>query len=434
LTVFCWFFAKIFNFVVEKRMDMKRIFLALMLVVAAMEMQAASHAFSVEVSNSANFAQKDAPVVIALPKVDFEIGSALVTLDGKEVASQMDDLDDDGIFDELCFLTDIKSREEQIFKVVLTDEDTLRHYEPRVFAEMLLRSSNKNLKKNRQDLFISSLTAEGGSNVFPIVHHHGPAFESELVAYRIYFDHRQTVDLYGKRKHRLELRETQFYPDAEQLGEGFGDDILWAGDSFGLGALWGWDGDKAVMLKDLRSRTERVVANGPLRTIVEIEDRGWRVCVDEKPRIKMITRYILYAGHRDCVVEVNFDHEVNDYLFATGFTRIDHAKEFSDHGGLRGCWGDNWTVAAKDTAGHQREVLGLGMFLPEKNVVSELQADAVNFPFVVGNIEKSMTYYITFCSAKEETGFRDAESWFSYLRQWRKTLENPLKIVCLSER
>jgi len=107
------------------------------------------------------------------------------------------------------------------------------------------------------------------------MNHHGVAFENELLCMRVYFDHRQTVDLYGKISKRLELKDTQFYPDAEQKANGYGDDVLWVGTSYGLGALRGWNGTKQTMLNDVDRRSQRVIASGPLRTIVEIEDRGW---------------------------------------------------------------------------------------------------------------------------------------------------------------
>ena len=58
-----------------------------------------------------------------------------------------------------------------------------------------------------------------------------------MVAYRIYFDHRQTVDIYGKYNKGLELKQTQFYPDENQKKAGFGDDVLWVGSTLGLGTL-----------------------------------------------------------------------------------------------------------------------------------------------------------------------------------------------------
>ena len=66
--------------------------------------------------------------------------------------------------------------------------------------------------KNGKHVPISSLTIPGTSNVYNQLHHHGPAFESDPVAYRIYFDKKKTVDIYGKFNKGFEIRESQFYP------------------------------------------------------------------------------------------------------------------------------------------------------------------------------------------------------------------------------
>ena len=89
-----------------------------------------------------------------------------------------------------------------------------------VYAEMLLSDKSAGHKP------IQSLSVPGGVDVYNNQHHHGPAFENELVAYRIYFDHRQTIDIYGKRRKGLELAHTQFYPTPEDIADGYGDDIL----------------------------------------------------------------------------------------------------------------------------------------------------------------------------------------------------------------
>ena len=114
-----------------------------------------------------------------------------------------------------------------------------------------------------------SVTIPGTSNIYNQMHHHGPAFESELVAYRLYFDHKQTVDIYGKFNKGFEIKESQFYPTDEQLARGFGDDVLMVGGSCGVGALKGWDGKKATHITPVATLTERIIAYGPVRTISE---------------------------------------------------------------------------------------------------------------------------------------------------------------------
>lgn len=401
--------------------------LCLALLLASMNSMA-QQTLNVSVKNNATTNRDAVPVVIDLKTQTTPVKSALVTLNGVETACQLDDLDGDGTYDELCFITSLKKKEEKTFVVSLSKEGAPKEYPAKVYAEMLI--SNKKVKSsNKHDLYISSLTVDNGTNPYWMLHHHGPAFENEMVAYRIYFDHRQTVDIYGKYKQGLELKHTQFYPDKEQKAQGYGDDVLWVGQTFGLGTLRGWDGNAPQMLTDVEHRTLKLVARGPLRTIVEVIDDGWKApCPTTKERISMNTRYTLYAGKRDCEVSISFNKPVPSHNFSTGIINVKNSVEHSDGKGLRGCWGTDWPVSEKDSAGHKRETVGLGIYIPQKNVVKELTANKDNYPFVVGNINRQFTYHITFCSDNETWGFHSAKEWFAYLDGWKKELESPVTV------
>ncbi len=387
----------------------------------------AQKTFDVNVTNKSKNARKAVPVVLNLSKHGIDVKSAVVTKDGTEIPSQLDDLNGDGRFDELCFITDMAKKERQTFSVKLMDEGKPREYKPQVYAEMMM--SNKKIKSsNKQNLYISSLTVDNGTNPYWMLHHHGPAFENEMVAYRIYFDHRQTVDTYGKYRKGLEIKDTQFYPDKEQKAAGYGDDVLWVGETFGLGALRGWDGNAPQMLKDVDHRTLRLISRGPLRTIVEVIDEGWNTMNPGKDKIDMTTRYTLYAGRRDCFVDVRFNKAVPEYRFATGIINVKNSEEMSDKKGLRGCWGTDWPVSEKDSAGHKRETVGLGICIPAANVVSELPANKDNYPYVIGNATDELHYNITFGSDNESFGYHSAKEWFEYLAGWKKELDEPVVI------
>ncbi len=235
---------------------------ATLLVLAAMPVALmAQKSFELSLKNESTIPAKDYPVSINLKAHAMEVRSAMVTDNGKEIPCQLDDLDGDGTYDELFLLTDLEKRGEKTLKVTLYDSGAPRQYEPKVYVDMML--TNKKIKEsNKQDLYIQNLTVDRGVNPYWMLHHHGAAFENELVAYRIYFDHRQTVDIYGKYRKGLELKQTQFYPDTEQKVAGFGDDVLWVGNTFGVGTLRGWDGKEPVMVSDVEHRGQRIVARG----------------------------------------------------------------------------------------------------------------------------------------------------------------------------
>ena len=377
---------------------------------------------NVTVSNPSMTARADEPVVFSLNEYG-EVRSAIVTCDGQEIPCQLDDLDQDETFDELCFLADLKGKESKTYEVKLFAEGDPRPYPARVFAEMLIRN-DKVKEKNKHNNFLESITARGDcANSYNLQHHHGVDFESELNGIRIYFDKRQTLDLYGKFQKRLELEATQFYTQPDQKAQGYGDDVLWVGNTFGLGAFRGWNGKEPTMIDPVRSRTQRIISYGPLRTIVEVFDRGWKADAGKAP-LNMTLRYIQYAGHRDTDVEVYFNRNVGDFKFSTGIINVKGSEEFSDKKGLRACWGTDWPSG--DTINWKRETVGLGICIPMKYVKSEEVANKDNYAFVVGTDNDRLKYKVIYCSANETFGYHSAKEWFEFLKEWKKEVEQPV--------
>ena len=380
-----------------------------------------------KVSNPSKAPRTDVPVIIPLEAGWGPVATAIVTEGQKEIPCQLDDLDQDGTFDELCFLADLKSKENATYQVTFAPEGEPRTYPARVYAEMLIRN-DKVKEKNKHNNFIESITARGDcANSYNIQHHHGVDFESELNGIRIYFDQRQTIDLYGKYQKRLELEATQFYTSKEQKAEGYGDDVLWVGNTFGLGAFRGWDGQQPTMIAPVRSRTQRVISYGPLRTIVEVFDRGWKADKD-KAALNMTIRYTQYAGHRDTDVDVFFDKNVAGYTFSTGIINVKDSEEFSDKKGLRACWGCDWP--SSDHENFKPETVGLGIWIPRQYIKSEEPSNKDNYAFVLQTDDNHLSYKIIYCSDNETFGYHSAQEWFGFLQNWKALeIEQPVKIT-----
>lgn len=381
----------------------------------------------VKLTNPLNVKRSDVPVVVSLRDVQFNVVDAVVKDGDREVSSQIDDLDRNLRNDELAFVIDMEAKGKKTLTVELySDKQTERNYPRRTYGDMIVRDF-KTKKKNKFPGYIHSLSAPEGVDVFHLLHHHGADFESELVAYRVYFDERQTYDLYGKYNKQLELQTSQFYPDDEQLAAGYGDDVLWAGQTVGLGALRGWDGQKPTMVSPVKSRGQRMVASGPVRTIVELTDEGWQL---GRQTFNIRQNVIIYAGHRDCEVQVYQDAPVKEVQFATGVINLND-KMYSDHKGLVGDWGGNWPNRAKDSiAGKPKIVVGLAVNVPEKYVISEPANQKDQFLYTLGmKGSDRLTYNMAFTCDKETFGFKDAKEWFAWMKQWKKELDNPVKVT-----
>lgn len=401
----------------------KNIFIALLffcnLPVIA-EAQNAEKKIAVEVNNTWNEAKADEPVVIKLNKINlqFRLLSAVVMCGDQEIPSQLDDLNGDHRADELAFLTNIPAKGKQTFTITLSSTKSDKTYPSRVYAEMLVSD------KKGKHVPVISVTIPGTSNIYSQMHHHGPAFESELVAYRIYFDKRQTVDAYGKYNKGFEIKESQFYPNKEQLARGFGNDVLWVGTSCGVGALKGWNGKEATHIEPVATQTERIVSYGPVRTIVDIEVYDWQY---QGAELNMTNRYLLYGGHRDVQVETIFEKPLKDETFCTGVVDIKGSTSYSDHKGLVACWGTDWPEKG-DTINHPKETVGLATYIPQNYVKAEVK-DQANYLYTIGAKGSThFNHYVTFTSLKETFGYKTPEAWFAYIRKWKEELEHPVTV------
>ena len=409
-------------------MNKRKLTTVLLTTVAALGF-AAERQLTVVVKNPTTETREDAPVVVRLPK-DKAWQAAIVMLDGKEVPSQLDDLDQDGWMDELAFTTNIGKKETQKFTVTLRDEETPITYPARTFAEIVLRNP-KVKEKNKHNYYLQELsTNKECYDPYHLPHHHGVALENELIAMRIYFDERQTIDLYGKYNKGLELKETQFYTTKDQKAKGYGDDILWVGNTFGLGALRGFSNGKSTMISDVNNRDQRIISFGPARTIVEVVDRGWKP-EGSKIRMNLTIRYTLWAGHRDMDVDVHLSHPAKDVGFSTGLINMKNSQEFSDHKGLRGLWGSDWPAGKADSVNWKIETVGMGIYIPDSIRLEELPADKDNYGFKIGTEGKGMHYALTYSSADESFGYHNAKDWFDFLKRWRKSLEHPVEVTIL---
>jgi unsaturated chondroitin disaccharide hydrolase len=196
------------------------------------------------------------------------------TLAAVELPSQADDLDGDGKLDELAFQIELKPRQTRIVTVAYGDAETIER----------LRSP---YPKRTHAKFTTKFEGLG--------------WESEETAWRIYFDRRNAIDLYGKRRPGLYL-EMFGSPEYDYHQESpYGRDIYKIGEAIGIGSVGALVGGQVLKVSDVAERSWRIVANGPLRSIVELTYKGWSV---GGRKVDLTSRITQWAGER------GFEHRI----------------------------------------------------------------------------------------------------------------------------
>jgi Domain of unknown function (DUF4861) len=218
---------------------------------------------------------------------DFKAGDVIVTtsdaatldedaraLQTIELPSQADDLDGDGKFDEIAFQIDLKPRQTRIVTLAYGDTATIQRlrsvYPKRTAAKFTMKFD-------------------------------GLGWESEATAWRIYFDHRNAIDVWGKRRPGLYLEMFGLPEYVYHWESPFGRDIYRIGDAIGIGAVAALVDGKAVRVSDVAERKWRIVGAGPVRAVVELSYKGWKVGGKE---VNLASRMTQWAGDR------GFNHRV----------------------------------------------------------------------------------------------------------------------------
>jgi len=377
-----------------------------------LSMMVSAKTYSFVLENPSGFDRPDQPIVLTSAQFGGEIptGYPVAFVGGKQIPVQADDLDRNGKTDEIALTVNLKAVEKVVLKLQFAAKPSGKEFPKRVNAQMFK-------KENKQNIPVREASSPTG-DLYNALHHHGPAFESELMAYRFYFDKKQTIDVYGKKQPRLELAESLWYPTDEQLARNFGDDILMVKDYVSVGTFKGWDGKKALHIEPVSNRTARILADGPVRTVVDMIAENWQY---QGQSVQLTTRGILYAGHRDLEM-VNYLSAVNlsAQTFCTGVQKFPEMSRCYNVDNVLAVWGRNWPV--NDTIKYEKETVGLAVYCPKEITVDTNCQDGSNFLYLLKGFPV-IRYYATVYWKKEQGGVQTADEFFAKLPQWRASLE-----------
>ncbi len=271
---------------------------AALLLLTAAAAGAESHikVLKLAVTNPGGEARQAQNVVLAVSALkaiakDFTAGNAIVTtsnaatpaedaavLETTELPSQADDLDGDGKWDELAFQIDLKPHQTRIVTVAYGDAPTIQR----------LRS----VYPQRTDAKFA-------------VHYEGPGWESEETAWRIYFDKRNAIDLFGKRRPGLYLDLFASPEYVYHQESPFGRDIYGIGKAIGVAGIGALVDGKVTPVAEVADRKWRVVAAGPVRAMLLLNYTGWKIGARTVDLESRITQWAGEHGFEHCVTVKN---------------------------------------------------------------------------------------------------------------------------------
>jgi hypothetical protein len=346
-------------------------------------------------------------------------GAALEETNGHLIPYQLDDLDKDGIWDELFFMTDFKARETKPIFLYLGGENER-----------------------------GGIPHETHAGMGTYGRHLVPWWESKYMGWKLWYPN--SIDLYGKRKPMLVANlegsgEISGYTAPEE----YGNDIMTVSNTFGAGGICLFEDPQAAdLISRPRFNPDRekgpifaarfsydVVVNGPLRSIIRARTMNWRTGKGEYELEELYTAY-MNKSYSTCQVRyLKFFPEKPGVEFGCGIRRM--MKEYAVYldDGVVISFGKDLTLTDPDVdpAWETRITLdfeGIALVVKDKykaryQFIQEYQGNhTMRIP-----VTNDLSYeYLIAAGWSDGTVNRTEEEFKKYVLAARKEYNNPILI------
>ena len=316
---------------------------------------------------------------------------------GRELVSQVVDNDGDGTPDELLFQASFAPGETR-GATIERGAPTAAFAKPRVYAKHI---------EDRDDI----------------------AWESDRIAYRIYGQglwkieplKSSGVDVWVKRT-RDPIVDKWYAKghDAYHRDTGEGADFFDVGESLGAGGTAVYVNDS--LYRALNFKSWRILANGPIRTIFELQYDPWQAGT---LRVTETKRIALDAGQNL--------NRATSIFHADGNVDVPYAIGLVKRPGLIGsesrarswAWLTGWGPVSPKDGGHGD--LGTAVLIPRARLVDWKETGEHYFAVGRAHSGEPMVHYIG-AGWTDSGDFRDVRDWWRYLDQSAQRIEAPIRV------
>jgi pectinesterase len=257
------------------------------------------------------------------------------------------------------------------------------------------------------------------------------AWESDRIAYRIYGQGLWKVDsllssgldVWVKRvRDPIVDKWYKKGHDEYHHDTGEGADFFDVGQSLGAGGTGIWRGDK--LYRAYNFKTWRIIANGPVRLIFELQYQPWDA---DGLRVSETKRISLDAGQNLNHVVSTFRAEgaAADIPWVTGLVKRKNVVGLESKA-QPWAWLTEWGPVLPKDGGHGD--LGIAVMLPRDAVADWKETTDHYFAVSHARSGEPVSYW-TGAGWTDSGDFRDVRDWWTYLDQWAQRLAAPIKLT-----
>ena len=244
----------------------------------------------------------------------------------------------------------------------------------------------------------------------------GPGWENQHVAYRLYLDWRNAIDIFGKKVDTLVLPYVgQDGFSSYHENAGWGQDILKAGESLGIGGFGRFVDEKVAHFSSVEKTTAKV-ENTENQSSVHIVYQNWKT---GNRTIDLKAILTIFPSNLYTKVELEPSEPLNG--LTTGIVKKENIPllqndTLSSHWGYIATYGSQTLVNPMDK-------LGMAIFY-KKSQLDKVINDQHNHLIVFKPTIKHITYYFLGAWGQQKNGLTTKEEFEDYLRSTLLELES----------
>lgn len=394
----------------------------------------------ISITNPHSFDLKDKPVAINKSWFDNDYSDDMhpvIVLENDTLPAQVDDLDGDGLWDELFFVINLSAGETKVVELVWVENPV--EFEKRTNIRFGVRESFDDIVKPQlsHTFYPHQLPGVMGYQPYQT---DGPSWENDKVGFRHYLDGRNSKDVFGKRVNYMSpgdvgINEEGVTEDNYHVMEEWGRDILAVGNSVGIGGFGLLINEKLARigvteqdsLNNVHETHYSIQANGPVRGLMEYSYEGWEP-EEFKRSYQVKETTSIWPGMYAYKNTVVFDNLEGDEMAVIGLVNSNTDKPLSIMETEK-----NMVLYTHDKQTYNKEwYLGLALILPKDIYRGYLEAPksgrlSNTYLAKLSIKEKQpISYYAVAAWELSDEDFQDEENFKSYLQHLSQQLEADL--------
>ncbi|QOW10426.1 DUF4861 domain-containing protein [Kaistella flava (ex Peng et al. 2021)] len=237
------------------------------------------------------------------------------------------------------------------------------------------------------------------------IRYEGPGWESNKIAYRLYLDWRNAIDIFGKTSKKIILPEVGLDGfDSYHLRQDWGSDVLKVGKGVGLGSITRIVDDKMYRFETV-DKTSANVENSAKKSTVNIDYIGWKTLND---KIDLKAKLSIFPDER--FTKYSFTPSAPISGIATGIVKV-KKEELLQKKSANGKWG---YIATFGNQSMFDDGLGMALFY-ETSTIAEVKDGPFDYLVVFKPTTKEVTYYFLASWEKEQDALKTKEEFQNYI-------------------